>query len=51
MKKTVIKMGQQPKARDMVASAMWGRVKSQTFRDRRKTLARKAKHKASLMAF
>lgn len=46
MKKTTIKMGQEPKARDTIAANMWGRVKSVTFRDRRKTLARKAKHKA-----
>lgn len=38
-------MGQEPAARDTVAAGMWGRIKSQTFRDRRKTLARKAKHK------
>ena len=45
MTKKIIKMGQEPKARDNVAANMWGRVKSATFRDRRKTLARKAKHK------
>ena len=35
----------EPVARDMNACAMWGRVKSATFRDRTKTLPRKAKHK------
>lgn len=45
MEKTVIRMGQEPIARSEVATAMWGRVRSQAFRDRRKTLARKAKHK------
>jgi len=44
--KRVIKMGQEPRGRDQVASAMWGRVRAQVFRDKRKTLARKAKHKA-----
>lgn len=43
--KRVIKMGQEPIGRDLVACAMWGRVKAQVFRDKRKTLARKAKHK------
>jgi len=43
--KRVIKMGQEPIGRDLVAKAMWGRVKAQVFRDKRKTLARKAKHK------
>lgn len=45
MKRMTVKMGQEPIARDSVASGMWGRVRSATFRDRRKTLARKAKHK------
>lgn len=43
--KAIIKMGQEPIARSDVAASMWGRVKSQTFRDRRRTLDRKAKHK------
>lgn len=46
MVKRTVRMGQEPIGRDPVAKAMWGRVRSQTFRDKRKTLARKAKHKA-----
>ena len=48
MKRVTIKMGQTPIARDLQAQAMWGRVKAQTFRDKRKVLPRKAKHKALL---
>ena len=44
----VIKMGQEPIGRDYVAMAMWGRVKAQTFKDKRKVLPRKAKHKPCL---
>ena len=45
MVKTTVRMGQEPIARSPVAQAMWGRVKSQTFVDRR----RKApKHKGRL---
>lgn len=46
MKRRIVKMGQEPMANDPVAKAMWGRVKCQTFRDRRRVLPRKAKHKA-----
>ena len=46
MTKRIVKMGQTPIGRDPVASAMWGRVRAQVFRDKRKVLARKAKHKA-----
>lgn len=46
MKKVIIRMGQEVRSRDEVALAMWGRVKSQVFRDKRKTLERKAKHRA-----
>ena len=46
MVKRVVRMGQEPIGRDPVASAMWGRVRHQVFRDKRKVLARKAKHKA-----
>ena len=46
MKRITIKMGQEPKARSPQAKAMWGNAKACVFRDRRKTLPRKAKHKA-----
>lgn len=42
MKRTTVKMGQEPIARDTVAAMMWGRVRSQTFADRRRA---KPKHK------
>lgn len=45
MRKVVIEMGQEPIGRDPNAMAMWGRVRGQVFRDKRKTLPRKAKHK------
>lgn len=47
MQKVIIKMGQEPTGRDPIAAAMWGRTRSQVFRDKRKVIARKAKHKAS----
>lgn len=45
MEKVVIKMGMEILPRSEVARSAWGRFRSQAFRDRRKTLARKAKHK------
>ena len=46
MNRKVIKMGQEPLPRNCVAQAMWGNAKAQTFRDKRRVLPRKAKHKA-----
>ncbi len=43
MKRMTIAMGQEPIARSPVAKAMWGRVKAQTFADRR---TKAPKHKA-----
>lgn len=48
MRKRTIKMGQEPIGRDPIARGMWGRFKSSTFRDKRRILARKAKHKERL---
>lgn len=48
MKRETIKMGQELQARSDVAQTMWGRYRSGAFRDRRKALPRKAKHKARL---
>lgn len=45
MEKAVIKMGMELLPRSDVARSARGRFRSQTFRDRRKALARKAKHK------
>lgn len=45
MGKLVIAMGQEPIGRSPVAQAMWGKARGQVFRDRRKVLPRKAKHK------
>ena len=45
MTKTTIKMGQEPIARDLQAKAMWGNARATVFRDKRKALPRKAKHK------
>lgn len=42
MKRTRVRMGQEPVARDQVATMMWGRVRSQAFEDRRR---RKPKHR------
>lgn len=43
MKRVIVRMGQEPIARDPNAKAMWGRCRSATFDDRRK---RNPKHKA-----
>lgn len=42
MKKTVIKMGQEVRARDAFAASMWGNCGTRVFRDKRKC---KPKHK------
>lgn len=45
MKRLIVAMGQNPVGRSPVAQAMWGRVKSVAFTDRRK---RQPKHKGRL---
>lgn len=46
MKKRTIQVSVPTTGRDMNAQLMWGNCGTRVFRDKRKILARKAKHKA-----